>query len=172
MEELNGIRGRKWNAKQVIIFQTTILQHVRRVTGAQNIRARIDARLDSWNIEAFNELVCDFYATAMGSLGMAHSNQNYDQRQRKVLNLVLCGKLRKAIIFVCKQELGGGGGGYPTKVSNITCVIDETSTTVLEGKHLHKINPPVLCWKCTTKKILLFSWILRRIWSNRLHKNV
>ena len=58
---------------------------------------------------------------------------------------------RPSYSFV-NRSWGGGGGGYPTKVSNITCVIDETSTTVLEGKHLHKINPPVLCWKCTTKR--------------------
>ena len=37
--EPNGRRGRKWNAERVIVFQTFILQRVRPVTGAKNIRA-------------------------------------------------------------------------------------------------------------------------------------
>ena len=40
--ELDGTRGWKRNAKQVIIFQTVILQYIRLVNGAKNICAWIN----------------------------------------------------------------------------------------------------------------------------------
>ena len=72
--ELDGIRGCKWNAERVIIFQTVTLQHVQLVTGTKHICAIIDDRLDSWNSGEFDELICDSYAAAMGYLGRAHWN--------------------------------------------------------------------------------------------------
>ena len=45
--ELDGIRGQKWNAKRVIVFQKVILQRIGLVTGAKNIHAQTDARLNS-----------------------------------------------------------------------------------------------------------------------------
>ena len=37
--EIGGIRGRKYNAEQEIVFQTVILQQFHLVTGAKNIHA-------------------------------------------------------------------------------------------------------------------------------------
>ena len=80
--DLNSIRGQKWNAKHVIIFQTVILQPVWLVTGSKNIRARIDARLDSWNGALFDEIVCDSYVAPMGYLVRAQGGQSYEQYHR------------------------------------------------------------------------------------------
>ena len=38
-EKIDGIRGRKWNAEWVIVFQMVILKGVRHVTDAKNTRA-------------------------------------------------------------------------------------------------------------------------------------
>ena len=103
--EICGIRGHKWNAKCVIIFQTVILKHVRLVTGAKNICAQIDAQLYSWNSGAFDEIICDSCAADMGYLGRAHRNKSSEQCHHTFSNLLLCGKLREAVRLVCKREL-------------------------------------------------------------------
>ena len=54
--ELDGIQGRKWNAGRVIIFKMVILRYFQHITGAKNIRARIDDQLDSWKKGALGEL--------------------------------------------------------------------------------------------------------------------
>ena len=107
--ELNFIQGRKWNAEQVIVFQTVILQRVRLVTGTKNIRVQINTRLYPWNIGAFDELVNDSCAAAVGYMGRAHGNQNLEQRHCTFSNFVLCGKFFEAVIFFCERESGGGG---------------------------------------------------------------
>ena len=56
-EDLEGI----WS---VWFFQKVILQHVPLVTGARNIRDRIDDQIDLWNSGSFDELVCDYYYVA------------------------------------------------------------------------------------------------------------
>ena len=46
-------------------------------------------------------------------------------------------------------------------------IINETVTSVLEGKHAHKTIPPVLRLKRTTKHLFLFPSTLRRMNLNR-----
>ena len=55
--DLYGIQYWKWNAEQLIIFQSVILQRVQLDTGAKNICAQIEFQLDFWNCGAFDELV-------------------------------------------------------------------------------------------------------------------
>ena len=50
--------------------------------------------------------------------------------------------------------------------SDKTGVINETLTSVLEDKHPHEKFLLVLRWRHTTKRLFLFLWTLRRMWSN------
>ena len=67
--DIDSIRGRKWNFEHVIFFQTVILQRVQIVNNTKNIHAQTDARLNSWNCRAFDELICDSYAATAVYLG-------------------------------------------------------------------------------------------------------
>ena len=64
--ELEVRRGQKWNAEQVIVFQTVILQRVHIITGAKNICTIINIRLNLWNSREFDELVIESYAASTG----------------------------------------------------------------------------------------------------------
>ena len=91
------------NTECVIVFQTVISQRVRLITGTKNIFAQIDDRFDSWNSGDFDEVVYDSYTAATGYLGRSCMNKSAEQRHYTFLNFVLCGKLREAIIFICKR---------------------------------------------------------------------
>ena len=67
----------------------------------------IDAKIDSWNSRAFDELVCDYNAVAKEYLGGDHRNKIYGQHHHTFLNLFLHCKLYEAVIFVCGWDLGG-----------------------------------------------------------------
>ena len=51
----------------------------------------------------FDELVKDTYNYGMGYLGKARGNQTEEQRHRTFSNLVLKGKFREAIRFICDR---------------------------------------------------------------------
>ena len=69
--ELDGIRAQKRNTKLVIVIQYGILQRVRLFTGAKNICAQIDARINSLICGAFAKLVNESYTAAAGYLRKA-----------------------------------------------------------------------------------------------------
>ena len=95
-------------------------------------------------------------------------NQNAEQRHHTFSNLVLCGKLSKAVRFFCVRETGVVW--LPEElVTDKTGIMEGTAETVLAGPH--PPSPAVLRWKCMTKRLFLFPWILRRMWSNRSHGN-
>ena len=150
--ELDGIRYRKWNAERKIVFQMVIFQRVCLVTGAKNIHARINNWLDLWNSKAFNKIVNNSYAAAAGYTGRHHSNQDAEKRHHMLSNLVLHGKLRKAIIFVCERETGGVllPGELSTNKMEVT---EETAKTVLMRKHPPEKFPTVLRWRCTMRNL-------------------
>ena len=54
----------------------------------------------------FDELMIDTFTMAMGYLGKYHRIENEEQPNRTLLNLVIEGKLREEVIFVCTQETG------------------------------------------------------------------
>ena len=76
------------------------MQRVHLVTGAKNICAQIDSRLESWNKGKFDELVGDSYAATKGYLGREHRNQSANQRHHKFSTFVIRGKLRETVRFV------------------------------------------------------------------------
>ena len=101
----------------------------------------------------------------MGYLGKACGTRNAEQRHRAFSNLVLCGKMYKAVRCFCKQETGGVV--QPNKLTlDKMGVMDETVAPVLAGNTHTKPPPPVLCWRCTKKQLFLFPWALRIMWSN------
>ena len=65
-------------------------------------------RLGLWNRGAFDELINDTYNSVIGYLEKTHGNKTTEERHRTFLNLVLKGKLRKAVQFICDREQGGG----------------------------------------------------------------
>ena len=87
--ELDSIQAWKWNTDPVIIFQLFILQCVQLITGAKNICARNEFRLDYWNYSAFGKLVNGMYTATMGYLGRARGIQSKDQNHCMFSNLVL-----------------------------------------------------------------------------------
>ena len=105
--ELYGIRARKWNAERVIIFQSVILQRAQGVNNTAQIRKRILFQLDLWNLGAFGELVKDTYNSAIRYLGKALGTQTTEELHQTFSNLVLKGKLRETVRFVCEREKGG-----------------------------------------------------------------
>ena len=71
-----------------------ILQRIRLVSGAKNIRDRITSCLDLWNKGAYYELVQDSYSAAAAYLGKERETQNREQCHSTFLNLILNGRLR------------------------------------------------------------------------------
>ena len=105
--ELDRVCARKWNAERVIVFQPVIIQRAQGVTNYAQILKRIYFLLDLWNRGAFEELVKDTYNSAMGYLGKAREIQTPEELHGTFSNLVLKGKLREAVQFVCDREKGG-----------------------------------------------------------------
>ena len=75
------------------------------MTGARNIRAKIEARLASWNRAAYKKLVFNSYAMATGYLGRSRETQNMEQRHRTFLKLFLRGKVHESVRFFCEREI-------------------------------------------------------------------
>ena len=114
------------------------------VHNAKHIHARILFQLSFWNRGEFDKLSENTFNKATGFPGKDCNIQNEDQRHRKFSNLVLKGKLREAVIFVCAWETGRGL--QPNKlVEDQTGFMNKTVTLVLEVKHPHKKIP-----SCTT----------------------
>ena len=85
----------------------------------------------------------DIYNSAMGYLGKACGNKTREERHLTFSNLVLKGKLRESVRFVCDIEKGGFL--QPDELdTDWTGTINETVTSVLEGKIRSKQFPPVL----------------------------
>ena len=47
-EDLKGVRDRRWNSEQFIVFQNVILKQARDVTASQAIRRQIEKLLYDW----------------------------------------------------------------------------------------------------------------------------
>jgi hypothetical protein len=66
--ELEGIRSQKWNSERFIIFQMVILQRVKGVSRAGDIKRRLSFRMNSWEDAKFDMLVQDMEHTALAQL--------------------------------------------------------------------------------------------------------
>ena len=132
--ELDRVYTRKWIVERVIVFQSVILQRNQGVNTSLQICKHVLFQLSFWNRGAFDELVKDTYNYAMGYLGKDRRNQEEEQHHKTFSNLVLKGKLCKAVRLVCDREKGGVL--QPDELAeDCTGTINETVTSVLEGKH-------------------------------------
>ena len=137
---LDGVQSRNWNSERVIVFHSVILQHAQGVKNSAKMRKRIFFRLDLCHHGAFDELVKDMHNSAMGCLGKARGTKTMDECHRTFLNLVMKRKLREAVRFVFEREKGVFL--QPNKLAEY-CIgtINETVTSVPEGKHPSEKNP-------------------------------
>ena len=79
----------------------------------------------------------DTFNAATGYLEKSRRIQSKEQCYCTFSNLVLKGKLCKAVKFFCAQETAGVF--QPNKLEEYqTDIINKTNTSVLSGKHLHK----------------------------------
>ena len=156
-------------AEHVIFYQMVVFQLSWLVTGAKNICAHIDAWLRLWNQSLFDELITGYYAEAKSYLTRGHGYQNTEQRHCTFSNIVLLGKLRKAIWFVCKQDmcrvlLPNERTSYISEPAN------EIIVTFLAEKNPRK-KIQRLFLKRTPKRIRLYGSNSWRMWLNWSHKN-
>ena len=114
--------------------------------------ARIDAWLGLWDQSMFDNLVTDSHSAATSYLNIACRHQNKEQFRRTFSNLVLRGKLCKAVRFVWKREAGG--------------VLLPNDPTLDNSGPTKKLSPQFLqedicmekfylrpCWKCMQKRL-------------------
>ena len=159
--ELDGVFSRKWNMERVIVLQSVILQRSQGVNNSAQIRKRILFLLDCWNRGAFEELVKDAYNSDIGYLGKSRGNQTREQRHRNFSNLILKGKLREAVGFICDREKGVVF--QPEKLAeDCTGAINDTVTSVLERKHPSKKIPSCATLETYEKTPILFPSTLQR----------
>ena len=168
--ELDDIQAWKWNSERVIVFQSVILKRAQYVNNTKHICVRIHFRLDCCNCGVIEKLVKFKQEAATGFMGETRSIQSKDQRYRMFSNLFLKGKLRKAVIFFCARETGGGV--QPDKLAeDITGIINEAVAYFLMGEYMRKQFPPVLSWRHTMKPLYLLLWTLQRMQSNWSRQN-
>ena len=142
--ELDSMRAWKWNYKQVIVFQSVILQCIWLVTDAKNIHAEIEFWLDCWNCGPFEKLRNNTCTAAMGSMERARGNQSRGQRHPTFSNIVLRRKMCGSVRFFCERYTAGVF--QPKKLAlDKTGIINKTVASVLAGKHLHEppLPPPI-----------------------------
>ena len=98
---------RGWNLEQFIVFQTLILQRAYHVTAYQEIRCRIEKRLDAWGEGKHAMLVKDTLQACKEYLPVAWRKEMAEHRVQTYHSLVLRGKLRTAVRWITERETGG-----------------------------------------------------------------
>ena len=125
------------NAERVIVFLSVILQRAKGVNNSMQILKRLFFRPDLWNCGVFDKLVKDTYNSAMWYLGQDCETKTMEERHQTILNLVLKGKLREAVQFVCERDKEGIL--QPDELAeDCTGTINNTITSFLETKHFNK----------------------------------
>ena len=89
------------------MFKSVTLQRAQGVNNSAQIFKRIQFGLDYWNRGEYDELVKDTYNLIMGYMGKYCWNQTEEQCHQTFSNLVLKGRLREALQFLCDREKGG-----------------------------------------------------------------
>eukprot|EP00978_Attheya_sp_CCMP212_P042445 scaffold258630_cov55-Attheya_sp.AAC.1 len=108
VDELEGIRKRKWNSDRFIVFQMVILQRTKNVIWAKYICARIQNHLKSWKAGHYNMLVQETAQEAIATMiPTSASTKTQEQREKIFVNLMVQGKLRQAVRFITEREKAG-----------------------------------------------------------------
>ena len=96
----------------------------------------------------------DTYKSAIGYLVKSRGTQTMEEWHRTFSNLVLKGKFRNAVQFVCEREKRGVL--QPDKLAeDCTGTINKTVASVLEGKHPSKPIPSCATLE-TYKEMFIF----------------
>ena len=94
---------------------------------------------------AYEKLVHDSNRAEGGALGNKCGAQTQEQRNCKILNLVLKGKLHEAVHFICERQTGARGGFLPDERANYkSTVTDKTVAEALTQK-IRTRKPPRCC---------------------------
>ena len=97
MQELLGIKSRKWNSEKFIVFIMVTSQKSKQATKSGDIKRRIGQRLDAWERGKFRVLVQDTERTAAAQLSKMWGQETEEQRGKTFARLMLQGKLRSAV---------------------------------------------------------------------------
>ena len=82
--------------ERFIVFHTVALQRARHVTSSQDIRRRIETRLDAWEAGQFAMLVEDMLRSSTQYLTAVRQEETAEHRAKTFHGLVFRGKLRTA----------------------------------------------------------------------------
>ena len=105
--ELNGIRTRKWNSEKFLAFQNVILQRVRTVKRARDIRQRLTRRMDAWEQGKFQMLVEDTVREKEAALSFKRNHTTTEQSAKIYNAKMLRGDLRGAVRYLTERDQGG-----------------------------------------------------------------
>ena len=107
-DELDGVRGRKWNMERPLCFIASVLQKSENIKGASIFNKWIQNRTNAWNEEKFSALSSSVvkYVEAM----MGRKQENLDAKERaKVLSTILCrGEISAAVRYINERERKDG----------------------------------------------------------------
>ena len=97
MEELCGVRDRRWNSKRFIVFQTVILQRAPHFSASQEIRQSKKKRLDDREAGRHGMLVEETLRTCVQYLIAARREESEEHRAKTHHSLVLQLKLQTTV---------------------------------------------------------------------------
>ena len=87
--ELNGILSRTCNDEQFIIFMAAVLQRSPEVKKAQDIRKRIETRLEQWSRGKYNMLVEDTVRASMSLINSKRCSMTDEHIAKTYTRLVI-----------------------------------------------------------------------------------
>ena len=116
------------------------LQRARRVTASQDIRRRIERRLDAWEAGRYKILVEDTLRSPTEYFTAVRREETAEHRAKTFHGLVLRGKLRTAVRWMTEREKGGvlQPEGHCTKTG-------DRLLEVLHAKHPDARPPLAAC---------------------------
>ena len=94
------MKGRLWNAKRFIVFQTIILKRTMEVQRAQNIRQQVKRRIVEWKEGHYRMLVEDTTRTSRAMISKVARGVSKEVILNTFNSLLLIGKIRTAVHFV------------------------------------------------------------------------
>ena len=83
VDELKGCRDRRHHAERVMTFPDCVLAREHGISGAAEIRRRIERRLQCWKDGFITELVGDSVTTAKGREGGGRAPRNEERVARR-----------------------------------------------------------------------------------------
>jgi hypothetical protein len=134
---LDGVKARKWNSEQCIVYSLIILQHGdATIKSANAIKERITSRMDTWDKINVKMLVQGTLRYMEARLLKRKDRQSPEQRARVFQMKMLKGDLRGAVKHLTETEKGGAL--MPDQIDDKTGLAVKE---VLQLKHLTAMTP-------------------------------